>query len=162
MWRCAHSIVHSATFMPIPEARQGRPRPRLAAARASTAASPTRSGTSRACRSSAGRRSPVAEEPAERDEPAFSLTDALCAAGLLELAGQAVTTPIVFRQPVADYVEQFHSTASLARELMTAGEAAAFGQAVEDLVRPYAVDGVLDLPVAAELAWGRITVTARR
>jgi trans-aconitate methyltransferase len=47
-------------------------------------------------------------------------------------------------------------------ELMTAGEAAAFGQAVEDLVRPYAVDGVLDLPVAAELAWGRITVTAGR
>ena len=36
-------------------------------------------------------------------------------AGLLELAGQAVTTPTVFRQPVADYVEQFHSTASLAR-----------------------------------------------
>ena len=28
------------------------------------------------------------------------------------------------------------------------------------VVRPYAVDGVLDLPVAAELAWGRITVTA--
>jgi hypothetical protein len=58
--------------------------------------------------------------------------------------------------------EVFHSTASLARELMTAGEAAAFGHAVEDLVRPYAVDGVLDLPVAAELAWGRITVTAGR
>ena len=38
--------------------------------------------------------------------------------------------------------------------------AAAFGQAVEDLVRPYAVDGVLDLPVAAGLAWGRIAVTA--
>jgi hypothetical protein len=34
--------------------------------------------------------------------------------------------------------------------------------AVGDLVRPYAVDGVLDLPVAAELAWGRITVTAGR
>jgi hypothetical protein len=32
--------------------------------------------------------------------------------------------------------------------------------AVEDLVRPYAADGTLDLPVAAELAWGRITVTA--
>ena len=42
---------------------------------------------------------------------------------------------------------------------MIAGEAAAF-RAVEDLVRPYAADGALDLPVAAELAWGRITVTA--
>jgi len=95
-------------------------------------------------------------------DPAFSLVDALCAAGLLELAGRAETAPIVFRQPVADYIEHFHSTASLARELMTGDEAAAFGHAVEDLVRPYAVDGVLDLPVAAELAWGRITVTAGR
>ena len=78
------------------------------------------------------------------------------------LAGRAETAPTVFRQPVADYVEHFHSTASLARELMIAGEAAAFGQAVEDLVRPYAVDGVLDLPVAAGLTWGRIAITAGR
>jgi hypothetical protein len=93
-------------------------------------------------------------------DPAFSLVDALCAAGLLELAGRVATAPTPFRQPVADYVEHFHSTASLAREMMTAGEAAAFDRAVEDLVRPYAADGALDLPVAAELAWGRITVTA--
>jgi len=44
---------------------------------------------------------------------------------------------------------------------MIAGEAAAF-RAVEDLVWPYAADGALDLPVAAELARGRITVTAGR
>jgi SAM-dependent methyltransferase len=69
-------------------------------------------------------------------DPAFSLVDALGKAGLLELAGRAETTPIVVRQSVTDYVEHFHSTASLARELMTADEAAAFGHAVEDLVRP--------------------------
>jgi len=28
-------------------------------------------------------------------------------------------------------------------------------------MRPYATDGVLALPVAADLTWGRITVTAR-
>ena len=61
---------------------------------------------------------------------------------------------------MADYVEHFHSTSSLARELMTAGEAAAFDRAVTGLVRPHAVDGLLDLPVVADLAWGRITVTA--
>jgi hypothetical protein len=74
--------------------------------------------------------------------------------------GRAATTPTRFRQPVADYVEHFHSTSSLARELMTAGEAAAFDRAVTGLVRPHAVDGLLDLPVVADLAWGRITVTA--
>jgi hypothetical protein len=93
-------------------------------------------------------------------DPAFSLADALRAGGLLEIAGGAVTAPALFRQPVADYIEQFHSTSSLARELMPAGEAAAFDRAVAGLVRPHAVDGVLDLPVSAELTWGRVTVTA--
>jgi hypothetical protein len=37
---------------------------------------------------------------------------------------------------------------------MTAKEAVAFERAVRGLVRPYAVDGVLDLPVAAGLTWG--------
>jgi hypothetical protein len=44
---------------------------------------------------------------------------------------------------------------------MPAGEAAAFDRAVAGLVRAYATDGVLDLPVAADVTWGRITVTAR-
>ena len=61
---------------------------------------------------------------------------------------------------VADYIEQFHSTASLARELMPAGEAAAFDRAVAGLVLPYTTDGLLDLPVTADVTWGRITVTA--
>ena len=74
--------------------------------------------------------------------------------------GREATTPALFRQPVADYIEHFHSTSSLARELMPAEEAAAFDRAVAALVRPHAVDGVLELPVAAELTWGRITVTA--
>lgn len=93
-------------------------------------------------------------------DPAFSLTTALRAAGLLEIAGHMATAPALFRQTVAAYIEQFHSTASLARELMPAGEAAAFDRAVAGLVRPYATDGVLDLPVAADVTWGRITVTA--
>lgn len=93
-------------------------------------------------------------------DPAFSLTTALRAEGLLEIAGHTATAPALFRQTVADYIEQFHSTASLARELMPAGEAAAFDRAVAGLVGPYATDGVLDLPVAADLTWGRITVTA--
>jgi hypothetical protein len=57
---------------------------------------------------------------------------------------------------VHEYVEQFHSTASLARELMPAEESAAFGRAISDLVRPYAVDEVLKIAVVADVAWGRI------
>jgi hypothetical protein len=90
-------------------------------------------------------------------DPSFCMVDALAAAGLLEIAGRAATAPTPLRQPVAGYVEQFHSTASLAREWMPAAEAAAFDQAVTDIVAPYAADGVLHLTVTAELTWGRIT-----
>lgn len=92
-------------------------------------------------------------------DPSFSLVDELSATGLFEVAGRAATAPVPLRQPIDTYVEQFHSTSSLARELMPAQEAAAFDRAIIDAVRPHATDGLLDLRVAAKLAWGRITVT---
>ena len=62
-----------------------------------------------------------------------------------------------FRQPVASFVEQFHSTASLAREWMSGEESAAFDQAITDIVASRAVGGVLEMDVVAHLAWGRPT-----
>lgn len=91
-------------------------------------------------------------------DPEFSLPDALAADGCFRPAGQAETEPVPFRQAVADYVEQFHSTSSLARELMPDDEAAAFDAAVTGLVAPWAVDGVLDLSVVATIVWGRPAV----
>jgi hypothetical protein len=38
---------------------------------------------------------------------------------------------------------------------MPAEEAAAFDRAVEQAVRPWTVDGVLEMPIVATLAWGR-------
>jgi len=90
-------------------------------------------------------------------DPSFSLPDALAAEGLLEITGRATTAPVPFRQPLASFVEQFHSTASLAREWMPAEESAAFGRAVADIVAPYAVGGLLEMDVVAQLAWGRPT-----
>jgi hypothetical protein len=75
--------------------------------------------------------------------------------GLLEITGRASTAPVPVRQPLAFYVEQFHSTASLAREWMPAEESAAFDQAVADVVAPYAAGGMLDMEVVAHLTWGR-------
>lgn len=88
-------------------------------------------------------------------DPAFSLVDALAADGLLSAGGRARTEAIAFRQPVESYIEQFHSTASLAREWMPAGESAAFDRAIAEVVRPYAVDGMLEMAVVAHLSWGR-------
>jgi SAM-dependent methyltransferase len=89
-------------------------------------------------------------------DPGYSLVGALRAAGYLVPAGRAATSPVVFRQPVGSYVEQFHSTASLARELMPAEEADAFDAAVEKIVRPFAADGVLEMRIVATVEWGRL------
>jgi SAM-dependent methyltransferase len=92
-----------------------------------------------------------------RYDPSFWLPDALAAEGLLEITGRATTAPVSFRQPVPSHVEQLHSTASLAREWMSAEESAAFDQAVTGIVQRYAVGGVLEMDVVAHLAWGRPT-----
>jgi ubiquinone/menaquinone biosynthesis C-methylase UbiE len=88
-------------------------------------------------------------------EPGSSLPGELSAHGLLEIAGQTTTAPVPFRQAVADYVEHFHSTASLARTLMPAAESAAFDHAVGQMVGGHAVAGILELTVTAHLTWGR-------
>lgn len=91
----------------------------------------------------------------QNHDPKFNVFDAIEERGLLGQTGTARTAPITYRQQVADYIEQFHSTSSLARDLMPADEAAAFDAGVEQAVRPYAQDGVLELTVVAEVSWGR-------
>jgi SAM-dependent methyltransferase len=88
-------------------------------------------------------------------DPRYDVVEAIRDRGLLELGGTARTAPVIYQQKVADYVEQFHSTSSLARDLMTPEEAADFDATVEEAVRPYAKDGVLELTIEAELSWGR-------
>jgi SAM-dependent methyltransferase len=96
----------------------------------------------------------------QNHDPKYSVANAIREGGLLDLTGTARTTPVTYHQKVADYVEQFHSTSSLARDLMSAEEAADFDAGVEAAVRPYAQDGVLELKIEAELSWGRPKVRA--
>ncbi|GAA1601897.1 MULTISPECIES: class I SAM-dependent methyltransferase [Kribbella] len=91
----------------------------------------------------------------QNHDPKYNVFDAIAERGLLDVNGTARTEPVVYRQRVADYVEQFHSTSSLARDLMSPDEADDFDAIVEEAVRPYAQDGVLELKVQAELSWGR-------
>lgn len=91
----------------------------------------------------------------QNHDPKYKVAEAIHERGLLESIGTALTAPITYHQKVADYIEQFHSTSSLARDLMPADEAAAFDAGVEQVVSPYADDGVLELTIVAELTWGR-------
>lgn len=90
-------------------------------------------------------------------DPDFSMVDALQERGLFSLTGTTETQPVVFRQAVADYVEQFHSTSTLAREHMTPEESSDFDRAVAEVVRPWSTNDTLDLPIVATLTWGRPT-----
>ena len=100
---------------------------------------------------------PVLERHSRKQnhDPKFSVVDAIRERGLLDLTGTTRTAPVTYHQRVDDYIEQFHSTSSLARDLMPADEAVTFDTSIERAVSPYAQDGVLELQIVAELSWGR-------
>jgi ubiquinone/menaquinone biosynthesis C-methylase UbiE len=96
-------------------------------------------------------------------DPNFRVVDSLRERGLLEVTGSATSTGVQFSQSVSDYIEQFHSTAALAREHMSPEESAAFDAAIEEVVRPWAdADGTLTLTIVADLTWGRPSAQTRR
>lgn len=89
-------------------------------------------------------------------DPDFSLPEELSRLRLFEIQGGHECAPTYFRQSVAHYIEQFHSTASLARFLMPAQEAADFDHEVEALVRGYRDDdGFLTVRTGSWIVWGR-------
>ena len=89
-------------------------------------------------------------------DPRFSVVEALQERGLFEVTSIADSSPMVFRQSIEDYVEQFHPTATLAREHMSDQESRDFDLAVERVVRPWAAcDNTLELKTVANLTWGR-------
>jgi hypothetical protein len=55
-----------------------------------------------------------------------------------------------------EYIEQFHSTASLARELMAPEESERFDNEVTNLVHGHQnPDGTLTIRTTASVVWGR-------
>ena len=85
----------------------------------------------------------------------FNLLDELAGRGLFVPSGQATVAPVAFRQPLAAYIEAFHSMNGFSRARMSTADAAAFDQAVARLVMPYCPDGWVQLMVGATVAWGR-------
>lgn len=86
----------------------------------------------------------------------FSLPDELARRGHWEVLGRQETPPAPFAQDVRSYIEQFHSTSSLARELMPAEEARAFDAAIEAVVSDHVrADGTLPLHTSTTVVWGR-------
>ncbi len=73
-------------------------------------------------------------------------------AGLFRQLGEETTTPMMFEQPIDDFVAAFHAAASLTRAHI---DAQAFDGEVRAVMREHCRDGIVRRPIVATIAWGR-------
>jgi len=90
-----------------------------------------------------------------REYRPYDLVAELVQRDLFHPAGETTTRPLLFRQPIAGYVESFHAMNGFSRDRMAAAAAQAFDAAVELLLRPFCPDGLVTLQVSARVVWGR-------
>ena len=76
--------------------------------------------------------------------------------GHFQPIGDRWTTPVVFSQPVADYVESFHSRQSLSKEQMGDENVIAFDTELTDVLSDFAYDqGIISFQIATRVTWGK-------
>ncbi len=90
-----------------------------------------------------------------RDFRSFDLVQELEQRQLFKILGRQTTEAVTFTQPLENYLESFHGRASFSRERMRRSDAAAFDQALRELVQSFLQDNLLKLSVAAEVIWGK-------
>jgi len=95
----------------------------------------------------------VRRHSTNREFRPYDLIEEIVSRGLFHEAGRRVTASVEFAQPLADYVESFHSRNGFSRQRMaSAGE---FDAALGRLVTRWCGDGVVRRRVAARVVWGR-------
>jgi ubiquinone/menaquinone biosynthesis C-methylase UbiE len=75
--------------------------------------------------------------------------------GLFKKLGERKTAAVSVRQTVEDYIAAQHARSSLSLETMTAEQAAQFKTEMQELLEPFAQDGVLTLGVVGGITWGK-------
>jgi trans-aconitate methyltransferase len=90
-----------------------------------------------------------------RDFRTFDLVSELEQRQLFQKAGTKTTSAIAFAQPLEQYIESFHARASFSRERISKENAAAFDLALLELVKPFTLNGKIELSVSAEIVWGK-------
>ncbi len=86
----------------------------------------------------------------------MDLIQELADRGHFQPIGDRWTTPVVFSQPVADYVESFHSRQSLSKEQMGDENVKAFDTELTDVLADFAYDqGIISFQIATRVTWGK-------
>ena len=74
--------------------------------------------------------------------------------GLFRMLGAHTTRPVVFRQPIAEWVESFHARNGLSRDRMDRGRARECDERLTEMIQGYCPDGFVELQNAARIIWG--------
>jgi hypothetical protein len=75
--------------------------------------------------------------------------------GLFQQVGVVETEPVVFRQPVAAWIESFHARNGFSRERMGKQSADEFDQKLRDVISRYCPDDEVEQQIAARVVYGR-------
>lgn len=86
-------------------------------------------------------------------DPAGAAAEARRHEAWMDIAGRR-EFPFTVGQSVADFVRGQHSRATWSRAVMGEALAAEFDHELEDLMRPFATDGQLELAMVSTLTWG--------
>ena len=86
--------------------------------------------------------------------PGFDLVAEVQRRGLFQEQGRIQTERVPFQQTVDEYLESFHSRATLSRERMGPEKAAAFATALRELVSARLGD-VVHFQIFGEIIWGK-------
>ncbi len=95
-----------------------------------------------------------------RDYAPFNMLEELHKRGLFRQISRRKLGPTPVRQSVDDYIERRHSQNGFARETMGAA-AAEHDEALRNLLRPHADEGMLELDLFVTVVWGRPAAEAR-
>ena len=98
----------------------------------------------------------IREYSTNRHFEQMDLIQELVDRGHFQPIGDRWTTPVVFSQPVADYVESFHSRQSLSKEQMGDENVKAFDTELTDVLSDFAYDqGIISFQIATRVTWGK-------
>ncbi len=75
--------------------------------------------------------------------------------GLFQMVGEKETAPVVFRQTVDDYVEQYHSRSDMARVRIGEEAAARFDAELRRILAKYVHGDEIEMQISARVVWGK-------
>ena len=96
----------------------------------------------------------IAQYSTNREYETYDLLFELTRRNLFVPEQRVKTQPISFVQPVADYIESFHSRNGLSRERMGAS-ATVFDEQLRTMITQYQPGPLLEFELVAEVVWGR-------